>query len=309
MKHLCIVTIFIACLGNSALAQNIGTKISEDSMIRKWRRAIINLECKSFNSGLEDSLIELRLKKIIDRSTFDRKSDSVYLRPTRAWGTAIFLKYKGNRYLVTARHVLHDTFKKDSNAICDRITVVPEGTSLDVDSVFLPPLFIYNLYLSSVYDDIAIIGLDELHMNSSFADILETKGYEPISIQDISSSWNYKKGNRIMIVGFPDFSKVRDRHSNRGTNLWEATIISLPVMTYGVISDTSVEKNMFSGEIFSYHGNSGGAVIKDNKLIGIVSGFIMHPIRDHIGSKALSEYYLQKMRFIKSPLIYQYLPK
>lgn len=232
-------------------------------------------------------------------------------RDQRLWGTALFLIYKSKRYLVTARHVVWDkksaerefqeekeramsfpenqrrdmlqsALESQQNRIFSIIFRVPsleEIISNNEDSI---PPFLMNLgagltashpYTFSPKDiDLAIISLDRGHLYSQFADELLERGYKPLSYEDINDEPT-QEGSEVFTVGFPgsiSFIGTLKRHPAEVK--WASDMYSLPAFAFGKVSMLSEELFYFWADMSVYPGNSGGPVIEDDKLVGIVTG-------------------------------------
>ena len=74
-----------------------------------------------------------------------------------------------------------------------------------------------------------------------------------------------------MALGFPIESLVAQKSIPKALYNWSSVNIAIPLVTKGVISNTGNHSKTFEGNIFVYHGNSGGPIISNNKLIGIIS--------------------------------------
>jgi len=129
--------------------------------------------------------------------------------------------------------------------------------------------------LSADFLDLAIISLD--HWDSynfqdrKFGDGLITAGYEPISLEDIRDEPS-AEGAKVFTVGFPeDIAVLGESNSDSGQDTWEARGISLPVFAFGRVSMLHHSLEYFWSDLSVFEGNSGGPVIEDGKLVGIVS--------------------------------------
>jgi len=147
----------------------------------------------------------------------------------------------------------------------DYAITVPEFLShLNLGSSSMSP---YTF--SSPEIDLAIISLDQ--RNPRFADHLIERGYEPISSEDISDETT-QEGNNVFTVGFPaSTSFVKQLNLKPEEELWSSNFISTPVFTFGKISMLNEQLNFFWTDMSIYPGNSGGPVIEDDKLVGVVS--------------------------------------
>lgn len=274
----------------SLLTLSITTKAQvKDSIIEKWCKAVINLDCRPSKNLLPDNRVsEYKI------------------------GSAIFLYYKNNYYLVSARHVLEDkeeinrAYTKDPDPICYKIFVVERGDSL---AGYSDPVMLMNLgsetsrrpyIFSSDEDDIAVVSLK---YHTAFTEALLNKGYVPITLDDINVSCSIEPDQKIMAIGFSGdlFDNGRLANITLGQFASKSPLPSLPVVTEGTIGDIRPEKNTFVGNIFATKGNSGGPIISDNKLVGIVSRQITTFKR--VSEREFGYYRSRELHFIKSSMI------
>ncbi len=232
-------------------------------------------------------------------------------RDLRYHGTAIFLEHDGGRYLLTARHVLWNEHSakrecqeeiqrcnqypehmrqsmlesaKDRalNQIFNIIFRVPSFDELLHNNLSTDRAFLMNLgagvswmtpYTFSSPDlDIAVISLDHRNGDSRFADELIAKGYEPILSSDIADAPS-GEGVEVFTVGFPSSTALLGQVSQHPalTN-WSSTYFSLPTYSFGRVSMLHEALPFYWTDMSIYPGNSGGPIIEDDKLVGIVSG-------------------------------------
>src|SRR4051812_43515769 len=87
-------------------SQKHNKEVSND--IVKWNKSIIDLELRSDSPNILQ--VMTYVNKLGNQGTerYLFLVDSIMKTFPRFTGTAIFIKFKGGRYLVTARHVLND---------------------------------------------------------------------------------------------------------------------------------------------------------------------------------------------------------
>jgi S1-C subfamily serine protease len=118
--------------------------------------------------------------------------------------------------------------------------------------------------------DLAIISLDA--RDSEFADELINLGYEPISMVDMADGPS-QEGAEVFTVGFPEATSTLGLYiHDPGLAHWASAYFSLPVYSFGRVSMLHEDLNFFWADMSIYPGNSGGPVIENDKLVGIVSG-------------------------------------
>jgi len=284
---------------------------SQKVSIDKWVHAIINIECLPSMGKQMMEVGDLLSQNKITQQEYRRKVDSINLASIRfgGAGTAIYLLHNKHHYLLTARHVLNDTSVRP-DGIFPKIILINDinhpGKTTVVDAAgnmsteIQPFLMLYEWYeFSSTEDDIGIISLDNDNEGIEFRDTLDKRGYIPINSDDINQSCNIKRGQKMISIGYPqDFSLAQIKNLPLAAFLWQSLFVTRPIVTNGLIADELKNKNYFYGDIFVYHGNSGGPAIVDNKLVGIVHGAIVDT-----SSSGAFHYGLYHTQFIKSSLI------
>lgn len=259
-------------------------------------------------------IIQLHLsKQISDEEYFRLVNENSKSRDIRYQGTAIFLKKGNKRYLLTARHVLWDelnasrevTSRQKVNSIFPqqqdettlahaqdiifniifRVLSLDEFSSRSTNEFrFTEPLMNlgaggteFRPYTFSKPDfDLAIISLD--NRQGDFADELLSAGYVPIDFSDIVTG-PIQEGEDIMAVGFPGATALVGQISlNSGEQNWSSNAISTPIFSFGKVSMLNKNLNFFWTDLSIYPGNSGGPVVSNNKLVGIVSAQAYIPV-------------------------------
>lgn len=290
-------------------------------MNEQWKKAVIHLECATDSKSIYDRLdeeeeLDKKLRKGEITSEEYRDKIEFKSRDVRFQGTALFISHNGNRYLLTARHVLFDEIsakglydfegrivskhpsdlkenslayahKRSLNTIFNCIFRVPSldevlsgGNAenrefLNCLGSGLPDCLPY--IFSSPEIDLAIISLDN-KKNECFANELEVLGYSPISSSLIKDEPS-KEGVDVFTVGFPGAVSLLGR-----TNIdsvaasWASNYYSLPVFSWGKVSMLHTELPFYWCDMSIYPGNSGGPVIEDGKLVGVVSAQAVLPI-------------------------------
>lgn len=228
----------------------------------------------------------------------------------RYQGTAVFLSHNSRRYLLTARHVIWDedsaekefqiekkeilswpehmqedmlksAEKKKLNKIFSNIFRVPSLNEILSNKKIPESLVSLGAgtedmapYIFSAPEyDLAIISLDQIdRLTTRFVDELLELGYEPISLEDIANEPT-KEGTDVFTVGFPTaVSSMGPLKKTYAESLWSSRYFSLPTFTFGKISMLNEGLSFFWTDMSIYPGNSGGPVIENNKLVGIVHG-------------------------------------
>ena len=223
-------------------------------------------------------------------------------------GTAVYVVHDSLHYLITARHVLSDSIALDGeiqaatlerdkshrpydadrfeeeierlkrNIVWKRIAIVPTYRSYTYDrsddyyfGIFSMMLgtgpFDSRMYMmSDEYIDLAVICISDV--SSPYEDIvghLERHGYEPIPFSDLMNS-DVPAGAEVAAIGYPAAVSLVGRTSNSRSG--ETSYLSEPTVTFGTFI-TSENYNQYSLARVS-GGNSGGALIYQDQLAGIV---------------------------------------
>src|ERR1700753_1062345 len=97
----CSICFFLVTLALTARSQE--KKISEDSLIKKWELATVNIEATT------SLFMEPEVQKSLNNGHLNGDQMRTLTRNKfGSSGTAIFIKYENIHFLITARHVLED---------------------------------------------------------------------------------------------------------------------------------------------------------------------------------------------------------
>jgi S1-C subfamily serine protease len=236
-------------------------------------------------------------------------------RDLRYHGTALFISHNKRRYLLTARHVLFDeaSANREYEEELEKAKSWPEGSRQHIlqyakervlNNIFsiifrVPTLdevlhkgaeadreFLMNLgagtsstvpYSFSLPElDLAVVSLDQ--RDSRFAEQLMGLGYEPISSDLIGESPS-SEGADILTVGFPSATALIGQVSQHPASAhWASSYFSLPVFAFGKVSMLHNELPFYWCDMSIFPGNSGGPVIENGNLVGVVSAQAILPI-------------------------------
>jgi hypothetical protein len=289
-------------------------------MLSRWKRAVVNLECATDSDeaiAAQKRLHEAMRKRSRNEITHDEfyaiSKVTLAGRDLRSQGTALFLKHAGQRFLLTARHVVLDevggqrliarlggkrhrihplalpmidevNVEMAADYIFQMIFRVP---SIDEASTFgAPAEFLMNLgtgtsetrsfMFSDPELDLAVISLDI--ENSRFADDLERNGYVPVLSDEIDDG-PQKEGCEVFTIGFPEAtSQFEKRYLAESEAVWASSAVSLPVSSFGRVSMLHESLAYFWADMSIYPGNSGGPVVQGDRLVGVVSAQATEPI-------------------------------
>jgi hypothetical protein len=292
-----------------------------DSVVNKWTRSIVNIECQYWAIDMRDSIMKLIGQPGQNDSTVADKLQDIDL-VFRSAGTAIFLKEKGEYFLLSNRHMLIDptdgkqhlpmaiyltestgTIHDRKNERIDNSGNIFINAKEGITFMRFMPFGETNFGFSDPNQDLGILNIS-VGLRASFLEALLKHGYQPITLADIDTSWRVKIGDPVIAIGYPQESRILNKalYFPKRILQYEASFITRPIITKGVVSALKASNpNFFECEIFTYHGMSGGPILKNGKLIGIVQGFIPEELklRDSINSSAM---YMHPT-FVKASLI------
>lgn len=127
--------------------------------------------------------------------------------------------------------------------------------------------------------DLAIVSLDlGPNMEREFADDLEASGHVPVDWSLVADGPS-RDGADVLVVGYPEGVSVLGSFTRREDSVhWSPSHVSLPVVSFGRIAMLHNALPFFWADISVYPGSSGGAVVEDDRLVGIVSGQAVTPV-------------------------------
>lgn len=272
-------------------------------MLEKWKRAVIHVECATDSEHFYDRIKRIDQQRALleqGQVTWEQFAEEVTgrSRDMRFHGTALFLSHAGRRYLLTARHVVWDEYSatREREEAAQRCVMVPENRIFNIifrvpslDEVIAKraaPTFLMNLGAgvssTSPYTfsepalDLALISLDQ--RDSRFADELIEIGFVPVSSEDIADGPD-SEGQELLTVGFPSSTALIGQVSQHPASAhWSSSHYSLPVSSFGRVSMLHDALPFFWADMSIYPGNSGGPVVANDRLVGVVSAQAVVPI-------------------------------
>jgi hypothetical protein len=84
--------------------------------------------------------------------------------------------------------------------------------------------------------------------------------------------------------------------------MFQSNNVTIPIVSVGKTLEGKWPAQYVISDVFVYHGNSGGPLIHNNKVIGIVHGANLE-IRQASGTRLRSYYFLNGNQFIKARYI------
>jgi hypothetical protein len=287
-----------------------------EPMYDKWKKAVVHLEGATDSQSSSERMAALeKLHAELKAGGSPTEEQLAELsrgsRDVRSQGTAVFLRddTTGSRYLIAARHVLHDHLEAERhlhemasryasggddsgmraaldsavNTIFRIIFRVPNLDEL-LAAGSRPPVLqvLMNLgagvpwmhpYSFSHPDlDLAVVSLDGKHSSftSKFGDELEAAGYAPLSTSVLSGDVP-AEGEQVFTVGFPGTTSTLGRLAlPDAIAMWASSFVSLPTFSFGRMAMVHSNLDYFWSDMTVYPGNSGGPVVAGQSLVGIV---------------------------------------
>jgi S1-C subfamily serine protease len=124
--------------------------------------------------------------------------------------------------------------------------------------------------------DLALISLDQ--RDTRFADELTAGGFVPIPSDNIADGPD-EEGQEVFTIGFPSTTALLGQISQHpAQSNWSSSHFSLPVSSFGRVSMLHGALPFFWADMSIYPGNSGGPVVANDLLVGIVSAQALLPI-------------------------------
>lgn len=285
----------------------------DSQTLERWKRSVVHLEAATDSMTDEARFAAIQaMQDAIARGEATRDDLSLLLsqgsRDVRFTGTAVLLNHDGILFLVTARHVLFDerraeeygsllgpTRGEEASAMSaalieDQIfSIIFRVPSLDevlnADPQSSIPAFLMNLgagvswlrpyTFSSPEIDLAVISLAH---EARFTASLLGSGYEPITLDDVSPGPS-AEGAEVFAVGYPlATTTIGNLELTDGERPWRSQMVSLPSFAFGRVAMQHPQLSFFWCDLSIYPGNSGGPVIENGKLVGIVSAQAVIPL-------------------------------
>lgn len=180
-------------------------------------------------------------------------------------GSGFILSFKGNEYIVTAKHVIFN----DDGLRCKSLLITSQnhlGEIEDAKTIVIDDIEKIDIIKSPNSDIIAIALRNSAHYR------IEQEGKNIISIEetDIDKLEDIKIANNILLVGFPTSLIVE------GARFFD---VNRPLLRKGIVAGINSKDNTFIIDCPVFYGNSGGPIVEyktngEMKLIGIVSKYI-----------------------------------
>lgn len=236
-----------------------GSSYAQEPSITRWKKAVVKVE--SIQQRYTPEQVDVLLQKKLDsikhgisqHETYDIRDGLAGIRDTMR-GTGLFIADGVKIYLVTAKHIIRATeLSKGLETITDLVTIRADVADKKTNDIYLLNLTTgfskYKPFILSSDDlDLGIISFQKNGYKAIVAYLMQI-GVVPMPI--ISIQEGRGPGNGIFTIGFPGLSGSKKAELSNGKM-------------------GSADKSSFTAEMPVYPGNSGGPVIMNNKLIGIL---------------------------------------
>jgi V8-like Glu-specific endopeptidase len=254
--------VMLFSLNLCAQAPGAGNELQAD----QWKKAVVKIESiqQRYNFDQVDVILHNQtdtIKRLSQHEKYNTQGELLTIKDTIR-GTGILLADGNKIYLVTAKHLIKATENAANNVetINDLISIktnVDNKASNDIGLMNLSEnrVNLQPFIFSSDQNDIGIISFQKESYKPILA-YLKLEGCVPITVQSISNADDTSTGDEILTVGFPAL-QGNDHNSS--------------IATKGTIASNSKTAPFFIANLNVYPGNSGGPVIENNKLIGILS--------------------------------------
>jgi hypothetical protein len=201
----------------------------------------------------------------------------------RSSGTALLLSSNDDWYLLTSKHVV---VEKGTSRLATPIFRVRSLDEVIANVPDVRPLATLAIGVPGMYGvsfddelDLALISLeggrrDGLAWKTQLAQL----NYLPLPMDEIADGPS-GHGADILTVGFPAAtSSVRKLNLHPAQANWASNNVSLPVFSFVKIAMMHDVLPNYWADLTIYPGNSGGPVLENGRLVGIVSGQAIIPV-------------------------------
>jgi V8-like Glu-specific endopeptidase len=263
MKSRIPYLLYIALLCCGSTFAQAPTKVQEPSL-NQWKKAVVKIESiqQRYNFAQADVILHKQidgLRGISQHDTYSRQDSILTIKDTIR-GTGIMISDGNKIYLVTAKHLVKATEKLGNGleTINDLLSIKTDADNKKSNDISLMNLATNTVnrqpfMFSDDKTDLGIISFQKSNYKMIVA-YLKQVGCVPVPIQSINNLNNYNTGDEISTIGFPAL------HGSKNA-----------VVSTGKIELVDKSIPDFTAAIAVYPGNSGGPVIKNNKLVGVLS--------------------------------------
>ena len=250
LNTLCITLLFCSSL----FAQTPG----------QWKKAVVKIESvqQRYSPDQLDILLQKKLDSIghviSQHETADIRGELAAIKDTLR-GTGLLIADGAKIYLITAKHLIKATeLSNGLETLTDQLTIRTDATEKQTNTISLLSLTtglskFKPFVLSGDKNDLGIISFQKNDYKSTVA-YLKQIGVIPVPVEVMVNTDDVRTGDEVFTVGFPAL---------RGSKRAEAA--------NGKVTAVTKTTSNFTVALAVYPGNSGGPVIKNNKLVGILS--------------------------------------
>jgi len=236
---------------------------AQSPAISQWKKAVVKIESvqQRYSPGQVDVFLKKKLDSIghtiSQHETADIRGEISGIKDTLR-GTGLMIADGTKIYMVTAKHLIKATeLSNGAETITDQLAIRTDATDKKTNEIPLLSLTTgltkYKPYiLSTDKEDLIIISFQKSDYKVNVA-YMKQAGVVPVPVQSIASTDDNSTGE-VFTIGFPAIS------GSKKAEVFNGKIASAGKSTFGFTVDMPV-----------YPGNSGGPVIKNNKLVGILS--------------------------------------
>jgi len=256
MKNHLLNTLCITLLSYAAFAQTHATD--------QWKKAVVKIESvqQRYNPEQVDGFLKKKLDSIghviSQHETADIRGEISGIRDTLR-GTGVLIADGSKIYLVTAKHLIKATeLSNGAETITDQLTIAADASGKKTNEIPLLSLTTgltrYKPFvLSSDKEDLVIISFQKNDYKTNLV-YMKQVGVVAVPIQAIAQMNGSEVSGDVFTVGFPTISGSKKAQVSNGK-----------------IVSANKQASNFKVDMAVYPGNSGGPVIKNDKLIGILS--------------------------------------
>lgn len=263
MKSRISYLLYIALLFCGGAFAQTPAKVQEPSL-SQWKKAVVKIESiqQRYNFAQADVILHKQidgLRGISQHDTYSRQDSILTIKDTIR-GTGIMVSDGNKIYLVTAKHLIKATenLSNGLETINDLLSIKFDAANKKSNDISLMNLAANTVNLqpfvfSDNKTDLGIISFQKSNYKMIIA-YLKQVGCVPVPIQTINNLNNNHTGDEISTIGFPALPGSKNA-----------------VVSTGKIESVNQSVPAYKAAIAIYPGNSGGPIIKNDKLVGVLS--------------------------------------
>jgi len=275
-----------------------------------WLKGVVNIETEGYiyPKYFVDSVCASKKDSEYSSDRLDSLRNSLMTTKVGT-GTAIYASYKNRNYLITAKHVINDQNSESQKIFEEKaglkkwnkfesvyprislrtpfkhyfLTNTVNNYAVIINNFRIGPRPFLFIYDSSGEDGLAVISLQERSFKE-FDLLLKKNGYIPLPLERIISNDSIKVLDEIFTIGFPERVSVMGRiRKPDEIEMFQSRDLVAPIIVKGAIAMCESNVPLYYADLTTYPGNSGSPIIRNGKLIGIISGINKYRIFDESG--------------------------